>query len=218
MYFCLRVDLDYVPWDSPDAAEFGHGEPAAFLRLLEFARQHGYRFHFFASERVLRAFPAVGDAVLNEGHALDWYCKHPDSMDRREEAFRLFEGLGHRPRGLAVKGSFPLTSAPGILDGMEFLSSGPGPAPEGIRHFPVETRPAKDAFRSGASLRTWIASAKAQVRDSASRNIGMTLAIRPQVIARADPRLGELKGVVDLAQAVGLEVLTLRELVDTRPR
>ena len=31
MYFCLRIDLDYVPWDTPDATEFGHGEPAVFL-------------------------------------------------------------------------------------------------------------------------------------------------------------------------------------------
>ena len=35
MFLTLRIDLDYVPWDSPDAHEFGHGEPAAFLNMKE---------------------------------------------------------------------------------------------------------------------------------------------------------------------------------------
>ena len=34
MFLTLRIDLDYVPWDTPDAAEFGHGEPAT-LHLEE---------------------------------------------------------------------------------------------------------------------------------------------------------------------------------------
>src|SRR5436189_6418729 len=118
MYFCLRIDLDYVPWDTPDAVEFGHGEPAAFLRLLDLARGSGYRFHFFASERVLRAFPASAEAVLNEGHDLDWFCKHPEDPARKEEALRLLAEMGHKPLGLAIKGNWPAVSAPGLLDGL----------------------------------------------------------------------------------------------------
>ena len=55
MFLCLRVDLDYVPWDSPDATEFGHGEPAVLLKLLELGRFTGYKFHFFASNLECRA-------------------------------------------------------------------------------------------------------------------------------------------------------------------
>src|SRR5579862_7835748 len=154
MFFCLRVDLDYVPWDTPDAAEFGHGEPAAFLRLLDLARGGGYRFHFFASERVLRAFPATAEAVLNEGHHLDWFCKHPESLARREEAMSLFSASGHVVKGLSIKGSWPSEGDPKVLEGLSFISSGPGPVPHGLQHFPVETRASRDAYRSGTSLRT----------------------------------------------------------------
>ena len=58
--------MDYVPWDTPDATEFGHGEPAMVLRLLDMARQRGFKYHFFASNRTLRAFPSSAEAVLND--------------------------------------------------------------------------------------------------------------------------------------------------------
>src|ERR1044071_3019622 len=119
MFFCLRVDLDYVPWDTPDATEFGHGEAAAFLRLLDLARSSGYRFHFFASERVLRAFPSEAEAVLNEGHDLDWFCKHPESPERKDEAIKLLAEIGHKPVGLAIKGSWPADGPVELLDGMQ---------------------------------------------------------------------------------------------------
>lgn len=213
MYACLRIDLDYVPWDTPDAAEYGHGEPAAFLRLLEFARGRSYRFHFFASERVLRAFAPEAEAVLNEGHDLDWLCKHPESTDRKAEALRLFENLGHVPWGLAVKGSWPATGAPGLLEGFRFISAAAGRAPEGIRHFPVETRAARDAFRSGTSVRTWIEGIRSQIREYASRNLGLTIAIRPQVLAKHDPHLILIRETIELAEAVGLEIKTLRQVL-----
>lgn len=211
MFLCLRIDLDYVPWDTPDAAEFGHGEPAAFLRLLDLARGSGYRFHFFASERVLRAFPATAEAVLNEGHDLDWFCKHPESIERRHEAFDLFSSIGHKPIGLAIKGNWPDDGSPEVIAGFRFLSSGPGAAPEGLRHFPVETRAAREAFRSGTSLRTWTDSLKAQLRDFASRNMSLTIVVRPQVLAKYDPHLGLLKNVLELSGAVGLEIKSLRQ-------
>jgi len=217
MFLCLRVDLDYVPWDSPDAAEFGHGEPASFLRLLELARVHGYRFHFFVSERVLRALPAVADAVLNEGHDLDWFCKHPESLIRKEEAFTLFASVGHVPAGLALKGNWPPQAAAGLCDGLLFLSAGPGPAPPGIRHFPVETRPIREAHRSGASMKTWTDATKAQVRDLASRDRDLTIAVRPQVLAKLDPHLAHVKEILALADAVGMDISTLRKMLSLPP-
>lgn len=213
MYFCLRVDLDYVPWDTPDAAEFGHGEPAAFLRLLDMARSHGYRFHFFASERVLRAFPSTAEAVLNEGHDLDWLCKHPESLERKEEAAKLLAQIGHSAEGLALKSSWPENGDPAVLEGFRFISAGPGALPSKIRHFPVETKALRDAYRSGASLRTWTDSLKSQLRDFASRNKDLTVIVRPQVLSKFDPRLGHVREMVELAEAVGLEIRTLRQLL-----
>lgn len=213
MFFCLRVDLDYVPWDTPDATEFGHGEPAAFLRLLDLARGSGYRFHFFASERVLRAFPSTAEAVLNEGHDLDWFCKHPESEARRDEAMSLFAELGHKPRGIAIKGAWPTDGAAAVLEGFEFISSGPGTTPSGIRHFPVETRAAREAFRAGTSLRTWADTVKTQLRDFASRNMSLTVVVRPQVLAKFDPKLGFVEEILHLADAVGLDIKTLRQVV-----
>lgn len=216
MALCLRIDLDYVPWDSPDAREFGHGEPAAFLRLLDLARGSGYRFHFFASNRVLRAFPVAAEAALNEGHDLDWFCKHPRESARMEEAFALFRSFGHVPVGLAVNGDWPADGAAAILGRFRFLSAGAGSTPTGIRHFPVETQPAREAHRLGTSLRAWTETLKRQMRDAASRNLGLTVVARPQVLARLDPHLNYLREVLDLADAVGMEIRTLRELA-SRP-
>lgn len=214
MFFCLRVDLDYVPWDTPDAQEFGHGEPATVLRMLEMARFTGYKYHFFASLRVLRAFPSMADAVLNDGHALDWLCKHAEDEDRFEEAVRLLESVGNTPRGFAYKGAWP--SAETTFDGMDrlsFLCADPGPHPAGLRFFPVETRIARESFRSGMTGRSWTDAVKTQVRDAASRNRGAIVVVRPQVLAKFDPYLSLTREILDLSMAVGLEPMSLRDLM-----
>jgi hypothetical protein len=211
-YFCLRVDLDYVPWDTPDANEFGHGEPAALLRLLDLVRSTGHRLHFFSSNRVMRAFNANADAVLNEGHDLDWFCKHPESPGERfADALELFAELGTKPLGLCVRGAWPVESAAGF-SGLKFLSAAPGPAPAGLRLFPVETKPDRDAARSGMSARVWTDSIKTAMRDAASRNRGMTVAVRPQVLARFDPKLSHVHELLEFAKAISLPVRTLRQL------
>jgi hypothetical protein len=210
----LRIDLDYVPWDTPDAQEFGHGEPAVLVRLLDLARSLGIRYHFFSSNRVLRAFPAVPEAVLNEGHALDWFCKHPEDFAARyEEGTMLFHQLGLNIAGFSVRGPWP-ESAIGveIPEGVRFLSAAPGPHPPAVKFYPVETRGDRDTFRSGQSVRGWTDSVKAHLRAVASLNKGATVCIRPQVIARFDPRLAHVRELVELGSAVGLRVQTLREL------
>jgi len=208
-FLCLRVDLDYVPWDTPDAHEFGHGEPAAFLRLLELAKHTGDRLHFFISNRVLRAFPATAEAVLNEGHDLDWFCKHPDEKEtRHEEAQKLFQEIGHTPLGLSVRTQWPENAE--LPEGMKFLSS-TGQAPEGIHHFPVDTKSDRDAARNGITTHAWTEGLKSAVRDAASRSREVTICVRPQVLAKFDPKLGHIKEVVDLARAVGLPIRTLRQ-------
>jgi hypothetical protein len=209
-FLCLRIDLDYVPWDSPDAAEFGHGEPAMFLKLLDLARSSGHRFQFFVSNRVLRAFPATAEAVLNEGHDLDWFSKHPEEQgDRHREALELFNAIGHQPLGLCTRATWPEgVPAP---EGMTFLSSPPGNIPAGIKHFPVDTKADRDAIRSGITARAWGDGIKAQLRDMASRNRSLTVCVRPQVLAKYDSRLAQIKEVLDLSRAVGLPLRTLRQ-------
>lgn len=217
MYLCLRIDLDYVPWDTPDAQEFGHGEPAVVVRLLELAKGQGIHYQFFASNRVLRAFPAVPEVILNEGHAIDWFCKHPDDFAARyEEGNLLFSQMGVNIRGLSVRGPWPDTAINvDIPESVKFLSAAPGPHPKSLTFFPVETRGDRDTFRGGQSVRGWTDSVKAHLRAVASLNKGATVCLRPQVLARFDPRLTHVREIIDLGAAVGLQVKTLRELVQS---
>ena len=203
MFFCLRIDLDYVPWDTPDAKEFGHGEPAVLLRILELARHTGYKFH------------ASADAVLNDGHDLDWFCKHPEIPGARfAEARQEFATLGHTPIGFALRSPWPPTATP--FDGIEqmkFVSGPPGPVPKGLILFPVEGKSVREVARTGISTRSWTETTKTQLREAASRNIGLTLAVRPQVLARLDPKLAHLRELLELSTAVGLSVRTLRDVL-----
>jgi hypothetical protein len=207
----LRIDLDYVPWDSPDATEFGHGEPAVFLKLLDLARMTGSRFQFFVSNRVLRAFPSTAEAVLNEGHDLDWFSKHPEEEGRYEEALQLFRTIGHVPIGLCVRGTWPEASP--FPKDLKFLSSSPGFVPPGIVHFPLETKSDRDAARNGISARAWTDSIKVQLRDSASRNRSLTVCVRPQVLAKFDPKLVHVKEILDMTRAVELPLRTFRQAI-----
>lgn len=215
MYLCLRVDLDYVPWDTPDAMEFGHGEPAVTLRMLEAARQLGLKLHFFASERVLRAFPTASDAILNDGHHLDWLSKHPDDFKARfemaQERFRL---MGVEAHGFALRGPWPeaLASVEAPPE-LTFLSAPPGHTPKGPRLFPVETRPERDALRGGQTVRLWVDGVRAKLREAASLNKGVTVVMRPQVLAKVDPRLNALREISEFGISLGLRQRTLRELM-----
>lgn len=213
MGLTLRIDLDYVPWDTPDATEFGHGEPAVLLRILDLARHTGYKFHFFVANRVLRTFPASAEAVLNDGHELDWLCKHPEDGEARlADALAQFSILGHVPQGLAVRGSWPEVAEFEGLETLRFLSAQPGGTPPpGLRLFPVETRSAREAYRAGISARTWTDATKSNLRESVSRNRATTVVIRPQVLARYDPRLSHLREILELARALDAPVLTLRD-------
>jgi hypothetical protein len=214
VYLVLRVDLDYVPWDTPDAKEFGHSEPATLLRMLEVARKTGYKYHFFASIRVLRAFPAAIEALLGEGHELDWYCKDPL---RLEELHAEAKDLGHRLdqtlQGLSVKGEWPAEAPePGPL-GLRFLSARAGAEPESVRMFPVQTHGDREGVRAGQSMRLWADEVRAKLRDSAMLNRGETLVFRPQVLGKVDPNLRIVREIIELGLAVGLRNRTLRDLV-----
>ena len=214
MYLCIRVDLDYVPWDTPDAVEYGHGEPAMLLRTLELAKTMGLKLHFFASNRVLRAFPATAEVVLGEGHDLDWLCKHPENAaERFAEATRLFAEQKNEIHGLALKAGWPEDS-PGFpgLENIRFIS-GTGSSVPGIPFFPVEFKSIRQASKTGLTARAWTDSMKKNIRDCATRDRGMTLSVRPQVMAKYDPKLIHLKEIAVMAKAVEIPVVTLRQLV-----
>lgn len=213
MFLCLRIDLDYVPWDSPDAAEFGHGEPAVVLRLLEAARLRGLKFHFFASTRTIQTFPSVADAVLGDGHDLDWLCKHPEQASTRfAKALRQFVACRHVPLGIAVKESWPesVTDFDG-LQSLKFLSSAHGSCPANLIHFPVETRGMRDALRSGVSYRAWSEQVRQHLADAAASGRSTTVVLRPQVVARHDPKLTQILDLVEIAEKQQLPLKTLRD-------
>lgn len=204
-FLCVRIDLDYVPWDTPDAQQFGHGEPAMLLRLLELARQTGARWHFFASERTLRAFPTEADAVLNDGHDLDYLAKHPEEIARFEEAERLFAAAGHDVRGWALRRAWPEGAA--LPQGIQFLS-GPAEGMPPVRLFPTTGRSLHDAVRQGTSLRAWLDTTTKGLQGEA------TIVLSPQVLARVDPRLEGLNELLTTARKRGLPLRTLREALE----
>jgi hypothetical protein len=203
--FCLRVDLDYVPWDTPDADEFGHGEPAIFLKLLEFARLRGFAFHFFASNRVLSAFPSIPEAVLNEGHALDWLCKHPSEEERWDRAAKLFKRIGHEPTGIGCLLPWPKD----IEYDAEFYS---GPRCELSRGTAFFCQPdsLRDSIREKSGYAEWMKSFR-----NRSEKL-LTLVVRPQVLAKTDPQISGLIGLVDKLCSEGRECSTLKSLLKKR--
>lgn len=214
MYLTIRIELDYVPWDSPDAQDFGHGEPAMLLRMLDMARSSGFKYHFFASNRVLRAFPSNAEAVLNEGHELDWFCKHPESAHQRaEESWKLFAEIGHTAWGFCIRGSWSNDYPEDWTRGYRFLSANAGPTPASLKLFPLETKPDREAVRTSVGARSWADGLKLQIRDAASRNRGVTLCVRPQVLAKFDSKLSYFREILELSQAVGLPNRTFREML-----
>ena len=96
---------------------------------------------------------------------------------------------------------------------MKFVSGPPGPVPKGLILFPVEGKSVREVARTGISTRSWTETTKTQLREAASRNIGLTLAVRPQVLARLDPKLAHLRELLELSTAVGLSVRTLRDVL-----
>lgn len=219
MYLCLRVDLDYVPWDTPDAQEFGHGEPAMTLRLLELARQLGLKLHFFASERVLRAFPTASDAILNDGHHLDWLNKHPEDFTRRMAiAEQALQHLGVDLQGFALRQPWPADVSPDVIPSNIKFVSGPSEMQlPGVRFFPVETRAERDALRAGQNMKAWTETVKLNLRESETVRKGVTFVVRPQVLAKIDPRLSAIREIMEFALSLGFPQRTLRELVAESP-
>ncbi len=106
-----------------------------------------------------------------------------------------------------------MKSFPGI-ETMKFISAPAGPYPTGLTLFPVEGKSVREVARTGVSTRTWAEATKTQLREAASRNIGLTLPVRPQVLARLDPKLIHLRELLEMAMAVEMPIRTLREVLE----
>ncbi len=207
MFFSIRWDLDYVPWDSPDALEFGHGEPAMLLKILELARQRGDRFQFVASNRVLRAFPAIGDAILDEGHDLDWLCKHPEDLDSRWKVARdLFLGLGKMPEGMAFKSRPEVV--PAIDNTFRWTSGG---AAVNCVELPLEVPTARDCVRSGKSFKAWAQTVLDGLQQDPEHKDVLSIALHPQMLARHDSQLATIRNLLDTADQHFWRCGTLRQ-------
>lgn len=213
MFLCFRVDLDYVPWDTPDASDFGHGEPAMILKLLELARETKFQFHFFASYRQLQAFPTAAQLILDEGHDLDWLCKHPlQAQARLDECLAAFQAINHQPIGTAAKETW-MEDAPVPEQTSQFLTAKQGPKPPKVPFFPVLYKTPKEAYKSGVTSHQWLSDLKVQLRDHASRRVPITISLRPQTLKKFDPQLAIVKEALTFSHAIGLQVITLRQAI-----
>jgi hypothetical protein len=125
----------------------------------------------------------------------------------------LFESLGSNPLGFAYKTAWPEGATFEGAESLKFISSPPGGSPPGLKHFTVETKSGRDSIRAGSTIKSWMDSAKLQIREAASRRRGVTLVVRPQVFGRYDPKLNYLREIIELAEPVGLEIRTLRDVL-----
>lgn len=205
MFLCLRVDLDYVPWD---ADEFGHGEPAMVLRLLDLARSTGLKLHFFASNRSLRAFPGLPDAVLGEGHHLDWLLPEPWDRGALEDAGRLFKGFGITIHGVAARSPVPETLE---MKDVQFVSALEADSPK-VRLFTLAMPTDRDAITAGSTIRSWIEEATRRLRAGGNTN-GQTLGLTAAVLAKVDPKLQSIREIAEQARALGIPIRTLRDVM-----
>jgi hypothetical protein len=113
---------------------------------------------------------------------------------------------------MCVRGAWPAENPTfDGIDDLRFLSAAPGAAPGNLRLFAVETRPMREGVRGGLTSRTWCDSVKAHMREDASRNRSLTVTIRPQVLAKHDPKLVYVCEIVEHAPAIGMAIGTLRD-------
>jgi hypothetical protein len=91
----LRADLDFSPWDDRTRTT-----PAGWLRLAELARNRGWVVHAFATARCVTALPTIVEAVLGEGHELDWWCPGPALATAWTEALSFVRGVALDRPGL----------------------------------------------------------------------------------------------------------------------
>ncbi|MFN7172531.1 MAG: hypothetical protein ACK4P3_07090 [Fimbriimonadaceae bacterium] len=213
----LRVDLDYVPWDTPDAEEFGHSEPAVVLRLLQWATTRKISLSFFCSTRVMRVFPSMVEKVEYEGHVAEWLCKHPQECTTRlEEAAEVFAACGAQPQGIGLKTVATLKEADWQQWPFRFGSGPVGTSIDGLPCFAVDGNTDRESYWANVPAYKWADQLKGMIRNRiASQNV-LTIAIRPQVLAKYDPTLQHLDSLVEYVQVMDTPIVLLRDHPEVR--
>ncbi len=181
------------------------------LRLLDLARASGLKFHFFVSARVLRAFPAAADAILGEGHDLDWLCLDP-SLRGYEAASEEFWLIGHKAVGVAFKAAFPEGLALDWFREFQFASCRSCESFNADCCFPASSPSDLEAIRSGAGLRAWADTAKTALSRGQDSG-GVILLLHPGLQALFDAKLHHLRDVCEFAMSQETPVISLRDAI-----
>ena len=154
---------------------------------------------FFISSRVLRAFPATADAILGEGHDLDWLSHLPADANEFAEARHLIALVGHNFFGLAMTQPWPEASNLECLASMKFATGPILPASQGqITFFPETGRFDKDDSSERIRIE--------MLGEESDTNVFVA---RPQVLARKDPQLKVLRQLLNSS----LKIQTLRDAI-----
>jgi hypothetical protein len=147
----VRIDLAALPWTGLDGGIDATHEITMLLRLLELGRRTGHRFHFFSTAASLRAFPMSAEAILTEGHVLDWLA---DGEEATDEVLQAFLENGVQPTGAGLTQS----EVPELPDWVRF-TCGPGQGGSQVKHFGLRNEPLRDALLAGQTYAGWLAAA-----------------------------------------------------------
>lgn len=213
----LRVDLDYVPWDTPDVEEFGHSEPAVVLKLLQWAASRKLSLSFFCSTRVMRVFPSMVAKVEYEGHVVEWLCKHPQEFrSRLESAMEVFASCGAKPEGIGFKTHATIKKEDYKQWPFRFSSGPPGTSVEGLPCFPVDGNTDRESYWANIPAYKWADQLKGMIRNRSTSHDVLTIGIRPQVLAKYDPTLQHLDSLVEYVQVMDTPIVLLRDRPEVR--
>lgn len=211
MYLCLRVDLEYVPWQSGTSNVLPHSEPAMFIRLLDIARKLGPRIHFFATVPVMRAFPALVTALLQEGHDIDWLCTDVNEANQGfARAQAHVSDSNYEIRGVGFKDQWPAEAE--FPREAHFLSSRAGPTPNWLRHFPISIMIDGDRVKSSQTMSNLNEDMRALLRDHASRRVPATFAIQLPALGIVDRQLLSLQRLIEFSESIDMPIRTLRQV------
>ncbi len=211
MYLCVRVDLDYVPWQSCGPGELPHSEPAMFIRLLDVVRKLGPRLHFFATEQVIRAFPSLIVALLQEGHDLDWLCLDPSKAEEGFEAARkLSFATDYELRGVAYRDQWPSDAS--LPAEAKFLSAKTDPGAHRTKFFPLTVAVDSDLVKASGTISVLDEDLRTLLRDHASRRMPATFAIQLPAIAMVDRQLMSFQRLINFAESIEMPIRTLRQV------
>lgn len=157
------------------------------LKLLELGRIQGLHYHFFASNRVIRALPSAIDAVLDDHHDLDWFYDGIDSFtEAYAESTKLIKPFDYKWKGVASD-----TSVEGSLH--EEIGFTSFPESNSASNYPVSIRFPNLSSPNPLERHT-------------------VVALRPYQLAESQSHLSALTKLIEQLKTEGRQLKTLRQL------